>query len=128
MNEFNVGQEIPRLTKTAFMPIKPDARNAIHTDDYAKKFGMRGALIGGSTLLSYALEMLFKTFGKNWFCHGRISTSFIGGGAINGDVLTARGVVTAVEPEQTGNRLMLDIWLENQKQEKILVGHASCII
>jgi len=125
---FKVGQEIPCLTKTAFMPMTSDQRNAIHTDDYAKEFGMRGALIGGSTLLSYVLEMLYHTFGENWFYHGKIKTSFIGGGAINGDALTAHGVVIAVEPEKIGNRLMLDIWMENQKKGKILVGNASCIL
>lgn len=123
----NVGEEIPSLTKTAYMPIDPDARNVIHTDDYAKGFGMRGALVGGSTLLSYVLEMLYNYFGQNWLYHGKIKTSFIGGGAINGDVITTHGLVKKLEPEDTGTRLKLDIWMENQNQDKIVVGEASCI-
>lgn len=122
----NVGEEIPSLTKTAYMPIDPDARNVIHTDDYAKEFGMRGALVGGSTLLSYVLEMLYNYFGQNWLYHGKIKTSFIGGGAINGDVITTHGLVKKLEPEDTGTRLKLDIWMENQNQDKIVVGEASC--
>ena len=51
--EVDMGREIPSLTKTAYMPIDPNTRNVIHTDDYAKDFGMRGALIGGAILLSY---------------------------------------------------------------------------
>jgi hypothetical protein len=93
----NVGQEIPSLAKTAYMPIDPNTRNVIHTDDYAKDFGMRGALIGGSTLLSYVLEMLFAYFGRNWFEHGRIKVSYIGGGAVN-DRLRARGRRAAAFP------------------------------
>jgi hypothetical protein len=123
-----VGDEIPSLTKTAYMPIDPNARNAIHTDDYARNFGMRGALIGGSTLLSYTLEMLFGYFGENWFHHGEIAVSYIGGGAINGDILTAHGQVTAVEAEPAGYRLKLNVWLENQMQDKVLVGNASCLL
>jgi hypothetical protein len=92
-----VGDEIPSLTKTAHMPVDQNARNVIHTDEYAKDFGMRGALIGGSTLLSYVLEMLYDYFGHNWLYHGKINVSFIGGGAINGDIVTAHGVVKAIE-------------------------------
>jgi len=127
-DSINVGQEIPSLVKTAYYPIDPNARNVIHTDDYAKEFGMRGALVGGSTLLSYVLEMLYDYFGQDWFSHGRINVSFIGGGAINGDELTAHGLVTDVQPEQAGARLLLDVWLEKQNQEKVLVGQASCVI
>ena len=122
-----VGDEIPSLTKTAYMPINETQRNVIHTDDYAKKYGMRGALIGGSTLLSYVLEMLYGYFGANWLHTGKIRVSFIGGGAINGDVLSAHGLVKAVESEESGARLKLDVWMENQEKAKILVGEASCI-
>lgn len=122
-----VGEEILSLTKTAYMPIDPQGRNPIHTDEYARDMGMRGALIGGSTLLSYVLEMLYGYFGENWLYHGKINVSFIGGGAINGDVVTAHGLVKATEPDKAGTRLKLDVWLENQDQAKIVVGEASCI-
>jgi len=121
------GEEIPGLTKTAYMPIDPNTRNVIHTDEYARDSGMRGALIGGSTLLSYVLEMLYNYFGENWQYHGRINVSFIGGGAVNGDVVTAHGLVKAVEQEEAGTRLKLDVWLENLDRAKIVVGEASCI-
>ncbi|MEE8353629.1 MAG: hypothetical protein V3S10_04160 [Dehalococcoidales bacterium] len=121
------GDEIPVLVKTAYMPIDPNTRNVIHTDDYARDFGMRGALIGGSTLLSYLLEMLYGYFGDSWYSHGGIKVSYVGGGAINGDVLTAHGRVKAVEPEEAGDRLRLDVWLENQVGNRVAVGEASCI-
>jgi len=126
--KINIGTEIPSLTKTAYMPIDPNTRNVIHTDDYARDFGMRGALIGGSTLLSYVVEMLYNYFGDNWLYHGKIKVSFIGGGAINGDVVTAHGQVAAVEPEEAGDRIILDVWLENQTQDKVVIGEASCIL
>jgi hypothetical protein len=125
--QINIGEEIPSLTKTAYMPIDPNIRNVIHTDDYAQDFGMRGALIGGSTLLSYVLEMLYNYFGENWLYHGKIKVSFVGGGAINGDVVTAHGQVSAVEAGEDGNRLILDVWMDNQDGSKIVIGEASCI-
>jgi len=124
----DVGDEIPSLTKTAYMPIDPNARNVIHTDDYARDFGMRGALIGGSTLLSYVLEMLYNYFGQNWFYHGKINVSFIGGGAINGDIVTAHGIIKAIEKKVDSISLKLDVYLENQMREKIVAGEASCIM
>lgn len=121
-----IGSEIPSHTKTAVLPIDPEGLNPIHEDEYAKQYGLRGALVGGSTLLNYLLEMLYLYFGPGWFFSGKIKTSFIGGGAISGDVLTAHGCVTGKLEEQTGVRLELDVWLENQKAEKIVVGQASC--
>ncbi len=121
-----LGDEIPVLVKTAYMPIDPNARNVIHTDDYARDFGMRGALIGGSQLLSYILEMLYGYFGNNWYSQGRIKVSYVGGGAINGDVLTAHGRLREVQPEAAEERLWLDVWLSNQTGDRVAVGEASC--
>lgn len=122
-----VGEEIPGLTKTAFMPIEEDARNPIHTEEYAKKFGMRGALVAGSTLLSYMLEMLYNTFGEKWLSHGKINISFISGGALNGDQIAVHGKVKSIDPQEGGNRITLDIWMENQNGVKIMVGEANCL-
>jgi acyl dehydratase len=120
------GQEITGLSKTAFMPIEQDARNPIHTDDYAQKHGLRGALVPGSTLLSYMLEMLYNTFGEKWLTSGKIKVSFIGGGAVNGDQIFAHGRVKSIDPQGVGSRIMLDLWMENQNGVKVMVGEASC--
>ena len=122
-----VGEEIPSSIKTAYMPIDLQGRNPIHTDDYAREHGMRGALIGGSTLLSYVLEMLYNYFGEKWLSHGKINVSFIGGGALNGDVVTAHGLIKSAEQEEAGTRLHLDVWMDNQMGDNIVVGEASCI-
>lgn len=121
------GDEIPGLTKTAAMPDDAGVRNPIHEDQFAREHGMRGALIGGSTLLSYVLEMLFVHFGDVWYSQGRIGVSFIGGGAIPGDVVTARGRVKAIEQAGSESRVHLDVWMENQNGAKIVVGEASCL-
>lgn len=122
-----IGEEISTLTKSAYAPIAEDARNPIHTDEYARQHGMRGALVPGSTLLSYVLEMLYNHFGEKWLHQGRISVSFIGGGAVNGDMLTAHGAAKSIRKEDAGERVYLDVWMLNQKDDKILVGEASCI-
>jgi hypothetical protein len=128
MNEnIPVGGKIPGLTKKAFYPIETDARNVIHTEDYAQKQGLRGALVPGSTLLSYVLEMLYNYFGEKWLQHGKIKVSFIGGGAINGDLLTTHGFIKSREPKEEGAQITLEIWMENQFGRRVLVGEATCL-
>jgi acyl dehydratase len=122
-----IGDTLPVLNKTAYAHVDPQARNIIHTDDFAREFGMRGALVPGSTLLSYVLEMLYNYFGESWLHHGRIKVSFIGGGAVNGDQLKAFGMVTEIEWNAPGSRIHLDVHLENQDQKRILLGTASCL-
>ncbi|MCP4755709.1 MAG: hypothetical protein GY866_33005 [Proteobacteria bacterium] len=121
------GDEIPDLTKAVYVAGKSDSRNVIHTDDYAEQYGLKGALVEGSTLLCQVVQMLFGHFGSNWFEHGRIKVSYIGGGAIDGEVLTARGRIKERLMEKDRTRQKLDIWLENRNREKILVGQASCL-
>ena len=130
MNKKNIqiGQEIPGLSKTAFMPIEEDARNPIHTEEYAQKHGMRGALVPGSTLLSYMLEMLYNTFEEKWLNEGKIKVSFIGGGALNGDRITVYGKAKSIEAQEAGDRVTLDLWMENHEGVKIMVGEASCLL
>jgi acyl dehydratase len=122
-----IGDEIPSLTKKAYAPIEEGAYNPIHKDDYAREKGLRGALIPGSILLSYVLEMLYNYFGEKWLHHGKINISFIGGGAINGDVLTVRGLVKSIHSGEAGMRANLEVWMINQRGEKIVIGEASCI-
>ena len=124
----NPGDKIPTFTKKVYVFSKPDARNVIHTDEYARKSGLKGALVEGSKLISQALQMLFQHFGENWFEHGKIRVSYIGGGAVNGDELTAHGRITEVTEESDCIRQKLEIWVENQDQEKVVIGEASCIL
>jgi acyl dehydratase len=126
-NILQVGQPIPGLQKTAYSPIEADARNIIHTDEYAQKQGLRGALVPGSTLLSYVLEMLYNYFGENWLHHGKIKVSFIGGGAINGDILTTHGLIKSIDQGEKDAAITLEVWMENQSGQKVLIGEAKCL-
>ena len=121
------GDEIATFTKAVYVYSDPNARNVIHEDEYAKKAGLKGALVEGSKLLSHALQMLYQHFGPAWLEHGKIKVLYIGGGAINGDVLTAHGRVIKLYETSNGTRQVLEIWVENQKQEKVVVGEASCM-
>ena len=126
-NNVEIGQEIPIITRVVKMPDNTDNLNPVHSDEYARNLGLRGALVGGSTLLSFMLEMMLGHFGHNWLTHGKIKVSYIGGGAIEGDVLKVHALVKDIKEEDRSRRVFLELWLENQMQEKILVGEASCL-
>lgn len=124
-----IGTEIPRLDKIAHMPGFDHEITAIHDDEYAKSRGFRGNLVGGSLLLGYVLQMLYKHFGSDWMTYGTIDVSFIGAGAISGDKLRASGILTEKKEEESGMRLFLDVGLDNLTTgKKIVVGRAGCLI
>ena len=126
MKDVAMGYAIPPVTKVAAMPEWTGETSRIHEESYAKSMGMRGALLGGSQVFAYMSQMLYGFFGDDWLKHGKVSVAFIGGGVIPGDKVTARGVVTRKEPEDSGMRLYLDIWMEHQDGNKVVAGTASC--
>jgi len=67
--------------------------------------------------------MFIKFFGMGYL-GGTLSISFLGM-AIPGDVVTARGVVSERLIEGERVRLVLKLWLENQRGEKVLAATAS---
>lgn len=122
-----VGFNIPSHKKLAHAPSYEEEVTTIHDDEHARKRGFRGNLVGGSLLLGYTLQMLYRYFGEDWMAHGIIEVSYIGGGAIDGDEIEGNGVITEKKMEDSGVRLFLDVWLDNTTTgKKILVGKASC--
>lgn len=101
----------------------PAARNR-HTDfDAAHATGAPVPIMNGSQSAEYLTELFVKFFGKGYL-GGRLVINFRIPIVLD-DVLTARGVVTGKEVEGERVRLVLDVWLENQRGEKVLAGTAS---
>lgn len=101
----------------------PAVRNR-HTDyAAAQATGLREPNINGGQTAECLGELFIKFFGTG-FLGGKLSISFIGFVAID-DEVTARGVVKERIEEGDNVRLVLDLWLENQRGEKVLVGSAS---
>jgi hypothetical protein len=128
--ELRIGQELPPLRKTAL--VKGDYRwGSPHHAGYATKvLGFRGALVPGVTTLAYVAEMLRSFFGPVWLERGTIEVNFIGGGAVDGDTVLARGVITGLKEEDGKTRVELEVWLEDEAvgNQKVLAGMASCLL
>ncbi len=100
----------------------------IHTDDKAaQKIGLPGAVVQGGQLVGYLNEMMTYALGQGYLEGGDISVVFVKS-AKPGDVLVTRAAVK--EQRETGARIMVDceVWVENQRGEKIAVGNASGLL
>jgi acyl dehydratase len=101
----------------------PAVRNR-HTDYAAAQMtGLAEPNINGGQTAEYLGELFIKFFGTG-FLGGTLAISFIGTVSID-DEVTARGVVKDRIEEGYRVRLVLDLWLENQRGDKVLVGTAS---
>ena len=125
-----VGDELPPLHYTARMRMLPERIRwgSVHHDEYARKeLGLRGGLVLGVVTMSYVDEMLGRYFGPSWLERGALDVRFIGGGVVNKDELTARAKVGARERDDAGERLDLEVTVENASIENkpVLVGAAS---
>jgi hypothetical protein len=56
--------------------IDPDADNAIHDDDVARRYGFTGALVPGVELFACATSPLVAAWGQRWLEAGRIDLRF----------------------------------------------------
>jgi acyl dehydratase len=127
--ETPVGLELEPITKVFTLDKSriyqgwPAARNR-HTDySVAQQTGATVPIMNGSQSAEYLAELFIKFFGAGYL-GGRLTINFIKPIVID-DVLTARGVVTEREMQGDRVKLVLNIWLENQRDEKVLVGMAS---
>lgn len=128
--QMQVGQEIPTFTKKAKLTVPPGGFpwGSPHNEAYARSIGFKGALVPGVTTLAYISESLFNFFGEGWVKGGKIEVSFIGGGVIDGEMLTVKGVIKEKVEEDSRVRLVLEVWMENAQGQKVVAGTASGLI
>ena len=99
----------------------------IHTDyEAARRAGFRRPVVPGRQNTELIGEMLVKFFGEGYL-GGNLSIAFIKVVEV-GDELTTKGVVREKVVEGNAIRLILDVWCENQRGEKVVVGTASGLV
>lgn len=97
----------------------------IHSDEKAgREQGLGGALAQGGQLAGFLSEMMVRTLGIGFLTAGQMSVSFVQP-VRPGDILKTRGTLTSESEGLDGRRLEYDVWLENERGEKVTVGKAS---
>jgi len=76
------------------------SENRMHSDDVARKFGFKGALVPGVTVFSHLTRPLVARFGEAWLARGTADVSF-SKPAYEGELLTIR--TEGTEGERTFN-------------------------
>jgi len=96
--------------------------NPIHYDtDFAISRGLRGVVMHGQLGTAFLCQMLSNWYGKRGSLK-KLNVSYKGFN-YPGDTLTCRGIVK--DKSMVGENLVtLDIWVENQRGEKTVVGMA----
>jgi acyl dehydratase len=128
-----VGYELPTLIKKITeesiynysMRYSGTYVKMIHVDkDSAKRLGFPELVVQGSQTLDYANEMLFKVFGKRAIDNCTINAVFTKP-VLSGDVLTVKGKVKEKKHEASETYVVVDIWVENKSNEKVMLGDAT---
>ncbi len=100
----------------------------IHTDlDFARSCGLEMRVASGAMCEGYLAELMVDLFGEDWLRSGKMSLVFIA--AVEpGDRVVAKSVAMSRESDDGGDRYLMDVWCENQKGAKVVIGTASGVL
>jgi hypothetical protein len=74
--------------------------------------------------MGYVTELMIDLFGVEWLGHGTQDVKFIA--VVDaGDILVAKAQIKGKEVQDSAARFTMDVWCENQKGAKVLVGSAT---
>ncbi len=99
----------------------------IHDDKYAKTRGFTGGIVGGPALFADVCELVANFFGEAWTYRGELDLRFVAP-VLSGEKVMPGGIVTERNDEESGTRVVLDVWLSKEDGSKCLTGTASCLI
>jgi acyl dehydratase len=105
-----------------------DGGENIHTNEkMANEAGLPGPIAQGMMSYGYILETILTTFGDKWLKGGELEVSFLRY-VLPGDTVTAKILVRQKEATDSGSKITLEVWCENQQNEKVVAGTATTVI
>jgi 3-hydroxybutyryl-CoA dehydratase len=127
-----VGQALPPIVKEVsqrlidvYSGVRP---RSIHTDEaWARQKGFRTCLAQGMMSTAYVSQLMVKLVGTGFASGGTMSMAFIKP-VYAGDRLTVHGVIKDKQSDNGVTRVVVEVWVENQRSEKTAVGHASGLV
>jgi len=131
--DVKVGDELPPLVKgpvrqiqlTRYAGASGDF-NPIHQDDeFAKAAGMGGIFAHGMLSMGFVAQSL-----TDWLGAGTVRKLGVRFTALvrPKDVVTCRGRVVATREDGGTHLVDLDVWAENQRGEKVVIGSATAAL
>lgn len=107
---------------------KQAAYNTHTNTQAAQEIGLEQPIVSAANLTPIVGNMLYRALGSGWLVGGQLSCRFIRPVHIE-DYFTARGVVVGRHAASANHtRIELEVWGENQRGEKVIVGSASGLV
>lgn len=103
-------------------------KKTIHTNlDFARNCGLPKRMASGAMFEGYLTELMINLFGENWLKGGKMTLKFI---AIvsPGDTLLTKTIVKTRHIEDERIIFELEVWCENQRGNKVVIGAATGIL
>jgi acyl dehydratase len=124
-----VGDALPEVARQFRLEhFKRADEKTIHTDmEAAQREGLPAPVAIGPQVASLIFKQLGSCFEQGWIEGGRCELTFRRPVFVT-EFCVARGIVTGREEVAEGVRLHCNVWVENQKSEKVIVGTASGIV
>lgn len=124
-----VGYKLPTVSKKFRLEdFKRGNEKTIHTDyEAAAKEGLPAPVAIGPQVAALTFRQLRLCFGAGWIVGGKYDLTFRKPVFVT-DFCVARAVVTGTEQEGDKLRVHCDVWVENQKADKVIAGTASGLV
>lgn len=124
-----VGYELPHVgRKFSLETFKRADEKTIHTDvEAAQREGLPGPVAVGTYVAGLIFAQLRACFERGWIEGGKCELNFRRFVLVT-EYCVAKGEVTRRETLPEGLRLYCDVWVENQKGEKVIEGNASGVV
>jgi len=123
------GKQLPTVSKKFRLEdFKRGDEKTIHTDyEAAAREGLPAPVAIGPQVAALVFRQMRLCFGDGWIVGGRYDVTFRRPVFVT-DFCAARGVVAKTEPEGDRLRVHCDVWVENQKGDKVITGTASGVV
>ena len=127
-----VGTEVSPVTKNITQEkidlfeacgLRGEGNGGFHTDPEAalRTLEIATPIASGRMQLSFVAEALRRLFGQEVFVGtGTLDLRFTKP-VVHGDAITVRGRVTEAKAEEQGTRVSLEVWCENQNEERTAI-------
>ena len=124
-----VGTELPEIAKKFRLEdFKRGNEKTIHTDyEAAAREGLPAPVAIGPQVAALLFRQLRLCFGMGWISGGKFDLTFRRPVFVT-DFCVARGTITGILPEGKQVRVLCDVWIENQKGDKVITGTASGLV
>lgn len=124
-----IGKALPTVSrKFRLEDFKRADEKTIHTDyEAAAREGLPAPVAIGPQVAALTFRQMRLCFGEGWIVGGKFDLSFRKPVFVT-DFCVARGVITKTEEEGDRLRVHCDVWVENQKEDKVIAGTTSGLV